>query len=84
MLGEIEVSWVTDPVTKENLQLALMQDIGVNGDVSFAATGGALAPQVPIAIQIADRDSFGRGAGAGPKAIATSRRIRSGCAICTR
>lgn len=61
VLGEIEVSWVTDPVTKENLQLALMQDIGVNGDVSFTATGGALAPQVPIAIQIADRDSFGRG-----------------------
>jgi hypothetical protein len=61
VLGEIEVSWVTDPVTKENLQLALMQDIGVNGDVSFVATGGALAPQVPIAIQIADRDSFGRG-----------------------
>jgi hypothetical protein len=61
VLGEIEVSWVTDPVTKENLQLALMQDIGVNGDVSFTATGGMLAPQVPIAIQIADRDSFGRG-----------------------
>ena len=61
VLGEIEVSWVTDPVTKENLQLASMQDIGVNGDVSFTATGGALAPQVPIAIQIADRDSFGRG-----------------------
>lgn len=61
VLGEIEVSWVTDPVTKENIQLALMQDIGVNGDVSFTATGGMLAPQVPIAIQIADRDSFGRG-----------------------
>lgn len=60
VLGEIEVSWVTDPITKENLQLALAQDVGVNGLVSFAAAGGALAPQVPIAIQLTDRDSFGR------------------------
>jgi hypothetical protein len=60
VLGEIEVSWVTDPATKENLQLALIQDVGVNGMVAFAAAGGALAAQVPIAIQLADRDSFGR------------------------
>jgi hypothetical protein len=60
VLGEIEVSWVTDPVTKENVQLALMRDVGVSGDVTFSASGGALAPQVPIAIQLADRDSFGR------------------------
>ena len=60
VLGEIEVSWVTDPVTKENLQLALVEDIGVSGEVSFSSTGGALAPQVPISIQLADRDSFGR------------------------
>lgn len=60
VLGEIDVSWVTDPVTKENLQLALTQDVGVNGAVSFAAAGGALEPQIPIAIQLADRDSYGR------------------------
>jgi hypothetical protein len=60
VLGEIEVSWVTDPITKENLQLALEQGVGVNGTVAFAATGGALEPQIPIAIQLADRDSFGR------------------------
>lgn len=60
VLGEIEVSWVTDPVTKENVQLALMQDVGVSGDVVFSASGGALAPQVPVAIQLGDRDSFGR------------------------
>jgi hypothetical protein len=60
VLGEIEVSWVTDPVTKENLQLALIEDIGISGEVSFTPTGGALAPQIPIAIQLADRDSFGR------------------------
>jgi hypothetical protein len=60
VLGEIEVSWVTDPVTKENIQLALAQDVGVSGMVSFAAVGGTMAPQVPVAIQLADRDSFGR------------------------
>jgi hypothetical protein len=61
VLGEVEVSWVTDPITKENLQLALEQGVGVNGTVAFTAAGGALEPQIPIAIQLADRDSFGRG-----------------------
>lgn len=60
VLGEIEVSWVTDPVTKENVQLALAQDVGVSGMVGFTAVGGTLAPQVPISIQLADRDSYGR------------------------
>jgi hypothetical protein len=60
VLGEIEVSWVTDPVTKENLQLALVEDVGVSGEVAFSAAGGSLAPQVPIAIKLADRESFGR------------------------
>jgi hypothetical protein len=60
VLGEIEVSWVTDPVTKENLQLALIEDVGVSGEVAFAAAGGSLAPQVPISIKLADRESFGR------------------------
>ncbi|HEV3486576.1 MAG TPA: hypothetical protein VG106_14290, partial [Vicinamibacterales bacterium] len=60
VLGEIEVSWITDPVTKENLQLALVEDVGVSGAVSFTPTGKALAPQVPISIQLADRGSFGR------------------------
>jgi hypothetical protein len=60
VLGEIEVSWITDPVTKENLQLALVEDVGVSGEVSFTPTGKALAPQVPISIQLGDRDSFGR------------------------
>ena len=32
-----------------------------NAIVMGHSTGGMLAPQVPIAIQIADRDSFGRG-----------------------
>ncbi len=60
VLGEIEVSWITDPVTKENLQLALTEDVGVNGMVTFAGVGGSVTPQVPIAIRLADRDSFGR------------------------
>lgn len=61
VLGEIEVSWITDPVTKENMQLALTQDVGVNGTVEFTVAGGALATQIPIAIQLADRASYGRG-----------------------
>ena len=42
---------MTDPVTKENLQLALTQNIGVTGDVSFAVdrrrTGAAGADRHP-------------------------------------
>jgi hypothetical protein len=60
VLGEIEVSWVTDPVTKENLQLALVEDVGVSGEVAFAVAGGSLVSQVPISIRLADRESFGR------------------------
>jgi hypothetical protein len=51
---------VTDPVTKENLQLALVEDVGVSGEVAFEVAGGSLVPQVPISIRLADRESFGR------------------------
>jgi hypothetical protein len=60
VLGAIDVSWVTDPVTKENLQLALVEDVGLNGEVAFATAGGALAPQIPVEIRLADRGAFGR------------------------
>jgi hypothetical protein len=60
VLGAIDVSWVTDPVTKENLQLALVEDVGLNGEVAFATAGGALAPQIPVEIRLADRAAFGR------------------------
>ena len=59
-LGEIDASWVTDPITKENLQLALVEEVGLSGTLTFAAAGGGLPPQtVPIRARLADATSFG-------------------------
>jgi hypothetical protein len=60
VLGEIEASWVTDIVTKENLQLALTEDVGVNGEVVFTSPGDGLPPQsIPLSIKLADPRTFG-------------------------
>lgn len=59
-LGQIDVSWLTDPVTKENLQQALIEDVGISGRVRLYPSGGALAPiEVPIQIRLADFTTFG-------------------------
>jgi len=60
-LGELHVSLTTDWVTKENLQLALLEDIGLNGTLSFSPSGGALPGQErPIHISLADHRTLGR------------------------
>jgi len=59
-LGQIDVSWITDPVTKENLQQALIEDVGISGRVTLHPSGGKLAPvDVPLQIRIADFITFG-------------------------
>jgi hypothetical protein len=59
-LGQIDISWITDPVTKENLQQALIEDVGISGRVTLYPSGGKLAPvDVPIQIRLADFVTFG-------------------------
>lgn len=59
-LGQVDVSWTTDPVTKENLQQALVEDVGISGRVTLYPSGGKLAPvDVPIQIRLADYVTFG-------------------------
>ena len=59
-LGQIDVSWLTDPVTKENLQQALVEDVGISGRVTLHPTGGALGSiDIPIQIRLADFGTFG-------------------------
>jgi len=59
-LGQIAVSWITDPVTKENLQQALVEDVGISGKVTLYPAGHALGPvDVPIQIRLADFGTFG-------------------------
>ncbi len=61
VLGEVDVSWVTDTVTKENLQLALIEELGINGTVTFTPAGGALPPQsIPVHLRLAHPETFGR------------------------
>jgi len=60
VLSEIEVSWITDAITKENLQLLLL-DFGLTGEVTFTPSGGGLGPQqVPVRIRFSDPGTFGR------------------------
>lgn len=59
-LGQVDISWLTDPVTKENLQQALVEDVGISGRVTLHPSGGKLAPvDVPIQIRLADFVTFG-------------------------
>ena len=59
-LSDFQLAWVTDPVTKENLQLVLEQN-GISGSVTFMPPGVEHADQqVPIQIRLSDAGSFGR------------------------
>lgn len=59
-LGQIDVQWSTDTVTKENLQAALLANVGITGTLSFTPAGGALeAQRIPVAIRLADSSTFG-------------------------
>jgi hypothetical protein len=60
-LGEIDIAWVTDTVTKENIELALTEQVGISGTLTFTPAGAATRkPQIPIKITIADADTLGR------------------------
>lgn len=60
-LAEVSVSWATDTVTKENLQLALTSDVGVSGTATLTPAGGSVPPQaVAVNIALADPETLGR------------------------
>jgi hypothetical protein len=60
-LGQVEVSWATDTVTKENLQLALTEEVGINGSLVYTPSGGALSAQsIPVRVRLADAETLGR------------------------
>src|SRR5262245_29728731 len=60
ILGQLDVSWVTDERTKDFIREALVQDVGINGGVIYSATGGALGPRlVPIRMLLGDYSTFG-------------------------
>ena len=58
---DIEVSWVTDPLTKENLQVALLEDRGLSGNLSYKVQGEAIGGVgTTLRIAVADPRTFGR------------------------
>jgi hypothetical protein len=59
-LGSFQLAWVTDAVTKENVQLVMEQG-GINGNVTFAPPGADQSGQlVDVQIRLADPGSFER------------------------
>lgn len=58
--GRLDVSWITDERTKNFIQEALVENVGINGSVAYAPTGGGLGPRmVPIRMQLGDYSTFG-------------------------
>lgn len=58
--GALEVSWVTDERTKDFIQEALLENVGISGSVRFAPTGHGLGTRViPALMQLADESTFG-------------------------
>jgi hypothetical protein len=58
--GPLEVSWVTDERTKNFIQEALLENVGINGSVRFAPTGRGLGARiVPARMLLADYSTFG-------------------------
>ena len=58
-LGEVDISWATDAVTKENIQLALVADAGLNGSLTYVGAGESLTAQIPVEIRLATPGTFG-------------------------
>jgi hypothetical protein len=60
--GEINLSFTTDVVTKENLVAVLTQGLGLNGTVTMQSASpngmGGLEAAIPLTIKLGDRSSF--------------------------
>ncbi len=59
-LGKVSLSWITDTVTKENLQLALTSGVGVRGTATLTPSGEVPPLAVDVTINLADPDTLGR------------------------
>lgn len=58
--GQLDVSWVTDERTKDFIQEALVENVGIHGSVTYAPTGGGLGLRtVPIRMLLGDDATFG-------------------------
>ncbi|MEX2499797.1 MAG: hypothetical protein WD397_13090 [Wenzhouxiangellaceae bacterium] len=65
VLADMEVSWITDEITKENIELVLSHGTGFGGDVTFALESEPPADppatiSVPARVRLSDPDTFGQ------------------------
>jgi hypothetical protein len=58
LLDKLQFGWITDPITKENIQLSLVENVGLRGDVELSL-GDDAAPLVPTRLLLADPTTFG-------------------------
>ncbi|NSW55789.1 MAG: hypothetical protein HPY44_07250 [Armatimonadetes bacterium] len=59
-LGRVSLSWITDTVTKENLQLALTSGVGIRGTATLTPSGEVPPLAIDVTIDLADPDTLGR------------------------
>lgn len=61
VLADMEVSWITDEITKENVELVLSHGTGFGGDVTFDLESEPPARiSVPARVRLADPGTFGQ------------------------
>jgi hypothetical protein len=60
-LAQIELSWLTDPITAANMRLTLREGFGINGAAQFLPPNqDGPAPLIPVNIRIDNAETFGR------------------------
>lgn len=60
--GDVDLAFTTDSVTKDNIEAALTQGLGVNGSASFSAAVEGSSPfsvDVPMRVRITSPETFG-------------------------
>jgi len=60
LFDPIQVSWVTDSNTKDEMQVALLENVGIHGKMTLKAQGDVSEQQIPIYITLADPRTLGR------------------------
>jgi len=61
VLADMEVSWITDEITKENIELVLSHGTGFGGDITFALESEPPATiSVPARVRLSDPETFGQ------------------------
>ena len=59
---ELQVSWITDSISSDNMILALREGLGINGNMLYLPAEGVdqtIAPSIPVQIDVQTEEMFG-------------------------